>query len=88
MPVVSAGQVFPAVAIRGSRQAGLVSAHLRAIRTYLSTGDARAMHSFRGKSVTGTLPNGEHRVFELEADLDYIDALAASAAFDGLTVGS
>jgi hypothetical protein len=88
MPVVSSGQVYPEVAIRGSRQAGLVSAHLRAIAQYLATGDEAPLARFRGRAVNGTLPDGRKVRLELETDPDVLDALGSMGALTGLVVGS
>ena len=88
MPVVSGGEVYPEVAVRGSRQAGIVSAHLRAIGRYLGTGDEEPLSHFRGVVVNGTLPDGRKMRFELETDTDVLDALASVGALDGLVVGS
>jgi hypothetical protein len=88
MPVVSAREVFPEVAIRGSRQAGIISAHLRAIGRYLATGDEEPLSHFRGVVVNGTLLDGRKVRLELETDTDVLDALGAEGSLTGLVVGS
>jgi len=88
MPVVSTGQVYPEVAVRGSGQASLISGHLRAIRRYLATGDEAPLSHFRGVVVRGSLPNGRRVELELETDTDYLDALASMRLLDDLVVGS
>ena len=88
MPVISAGVVYPRVAIRGSRQATLVGEHLAAIGIYLATGDAKPLRRLAGKSVTGTLPEGGSYRFELEADPDVIAELAFTGELADLVVES
>ena len=88
MPVISAGVVYPRVAIRGSRQASLVGEHLAAIGTYLASGDAKPLRRFAGKSVTGTLPEGGSYRFELEADPDTVAELAFTGELADLVVES
>ncbi len=88
MPVISAGIVYPRVAIRGSRQASLVGEHLSAISTYLGTGDDGPLRRLSGKSVTGTLPDGRSYRFELETNLDEIAELAFSGELSDLLVES
>jgi hypothetical protein len=88
MPVVSGGQVFRDVAIRGSRQSALDSAHLTAIGHYLATGADSVLAPFRGRVVNGTLPDGRKVHLELETDPDVLDALGSMGALTGLVVGS
>ncbi len=88
MPIVSAGIVYPQVAILGSRQASLVGRHLAAISTFLSAGDDRLLRSFAGKTVAGTLPSGERLRFELEADADVIAELGFVGELGDLVIES
>ncbi len=88
MPVISAGVVYPRVAIRGYRQASLVGEHLAAIGTYLETGDDGPLRRFAGKSVTGTLEDGTSHRFELEANPDEIAELAFTGELSDLVVES
>lgn len=88
MPVISAGVVYPRVAIRGSRQASLIGAHLAAVGTYLNTGDPEPLRYFAGKTVTGTLEDGSSHRFELEANPDEIAELAFTGELADLVVES
>jgi hypothetical protein len=88
MPVISAGVVYARVAIRGSRQASLVGQHLAAIAIFLETGDDAPLRRFAGRSVTGTLPEGDTHRFELETDVDVIAELAFGGELTDLVVES
>ncbi|MGO9197606.1 MAG: hypothetical protein ACLQK4_10845 [Acidimicrobiales bacterium] len=88
MPLVSGGEVYPEVAIVGSRQAALVGGQLAGISMFLSTGDARPLRSFAGQTVSGTLPNGQRIRFELEADPDVIADLGFSGELSDLVIES
>jgi len=68
MWIVTDGQVVK-VGVRGSHQAGAVSAHWQAVTRFLETGDQNALAPFRDKSVAG------HR---LETDPDVLERLALS----------
>lgn len=99
VPVVSNKFVYLKVAV-SYRDAQVVSAHLRAIRHYLATGDEEPLSRFVGVTVRGRLPVGtlmpdgsrltEERdvVLELEGDSEVVDALASAGDLDDLEVGS
>ena len=88
MPVISGGVVYPRVAIRGSRQASLVSEHLSAIAMYLGTGDSDPLRRLEGKSVTGTLPDGRSDRFDLDTNLDDIAEFAFTGELSDLVIES
>lgn len=99
VPVVSGGHVYARVAV-SYRDAQVVSAHLRAIRHYLATGDEEPLSRFVGATVRGRLPVGtlmpdgsrltEERdvVLELEGDSEVVDALASAGDLADVQVGS
>ena len=88
MPVISAGVVYPEVAVVGSRQASMVGRHLSAVSTFLGTGDDRPLRAFVGKTVSGTLPDGRRLRFELESDPDVIAELGFGGELSDLIVES
>jgi hypothetical protein len=73
MQVLAVGGVEHRVVVRGSRIASLVGGHWWAIRHYLETGDTSRLDRFRGTRVLG---------YELETDLDVIDAWAPRGGVD------
>ena len=68
LPIVSGGQTMQ-VDVRGSRQAGVVSAYWNSVSRFLETGDIRHLARFEGKTVAGHI---------LETDPDVLESLALS----------
>lgn len=88
MPVVSGGVVYERVAVRGSRDASTVSAHLRAVNRFFEHGLDDDLRSFEGVVVEGTLPDGTQVAFELETTADVLLDLDRQGALDDLVVES
>lgn len=89
MPVVSGGVVYERVAVRGSRDASTVSAHLRAVNRFFEHGLDDDLRTFAGVVVEGTLPDGRTKVaFELETTVDVLLDLDRLGTLDDLVVES
>jgi hypothetical protein len=86
--VVSGGEVYRDVAVRGSRQAAIVGSYLSALGHYLATGDEEPLSHFRGVMVRGTTKDGRRVELELETDTEILEDLGSAGELAGLTVGS